>query len=180
MQPEAALREGLQGLARTLAERGAAPFHMTAMTWTAPDIEALHPRHHTVDRIYREVFGGFRPPIKLLPDSSRRLVVKTHATVPPARHEQPVWHGLTRPELAAQYSPRNQVPDMLALFGRWTDGALARSFVADNQLPFAARNSIISWRYFRAMARPANAHDAAPQGHDHILGWRHSGRALSL
>src|SRR5262245_49154934 len=93
-EPEAALREALSSLANGLATSRAAPFHLTAMTWTAPDIEAMHPRRHIVDRIYREVFGGFRPPIRLVPGDGRRLVVRAHAAIPPPRQQvEPPWHG---------------------------------------------------------------------------------------
>src|SRR5262245_16930233 len=88
--PEAALREALAHLANVLAEAGAGPFHLTAMTWAAPDIEAMHPRRHIVDRIYREIFAGFRPPITLVPSDGRRLVVRAHATIPPPREPMPV------------------------------------------------------------------------------------------
>lgn len=127
--PEAALREALSQIMRQLLEAGAAPFHLTAMTWTAPDIAALHPHRHVVDRLYREIFGGFRPPIKLIAGDAGALNVAARAVLPVAgKAPEPVWHGFTVPDLARQYSPRNQVPDMGALFNRWSvDGAAARS-----------------------------------------------------
>jgi arylformamidase len=128
-EPETALPEALSRLARELAAAGAAPFHMTAMIWTAPDPPAFHPRRHSIDRLYRETFGGFRPPIRLVPGEPDTLTIRARAIVPPAREQpEPVWRGLTLPELARQYSPRNQVPDMQALFRRWSaEGAAYRS-----------------------------------------------------
>ena len=127
--PEAALPEALSRLAHDLADAGAAPFHMTAMTWIAPDTAAFHPQRHAIDRLYRETFGGFRPPIRLVPGEPGALTIRARAMVPPAsEHLDPVWHGLTLPQLARQYSPRNQVPDMRPLFSRWSaDGAAYRS-----------------------------------------------------
>jgi arylformamidase len=127
--PEAALAEALSRLAHKLADAGGAPFHMTAMSWTAPDPAAVHPRRHAIDRLYREAFGGFRPPIKIVPGARDALTIRTHAVVPPAsEHSTPVWRGLTPPELARQYSPRTQVPDMQPLFRRWSaDGAAYRA-----------------------------------------------------
>jgi arylformamidase len=127
--PEAALAEALSRLAHELADAGAAPFHMTAMLWMAPDTAAFHPQRHAIDRLYREAFGGFRPPIKLVPGTPGALTIRARAIVPPANERlEPVWRGLTLPELARQYSPRNQVPDMRALFSRWSaDGAAYRA-----------------------------------------------------
>ena len=127
--PEAALAEALSRLAHELADAGGAPFHMTAMSWTAPDPAAFHPRRHAIDRLYREAFGGFRPPIKVVPGARDALTIRAHAIVPPAsEHLTPVWRGLTPPELARQYSPRTQVPDMQVLFRRWSaDGAAYRA-----------------------------------------------------
>ena len=127
--PDAALPEALTRLAHELADAGAAPFHMTAMLWIAPDTAAFHPQRHAIDRLYRETFGGFRPPIKLVPGTPGALTIRARAIVPPANERlEPVWRGLTLPELARQYSPRNQVPDMRALFSRWSaDGAAYRA-----------------------------------------------------
>lgn len=127
--PDAALRETLSQLMRQLLEAGVAPFHLTAMTWTAPDIAALHPRRHAVDRLYREIFGGFQPPIKLVAGEAGALSVSARAVLPALdKAPEPVWHGFRALDLARQYSPRNQVPDMGALFNRWSvDGAAARS-----------------------------------------------------
>ena len=63
--------------------------------------------------------------------SARRLAlvcqVRARAQIPQGASAEPVWHGLSRPELAREYSPRGQVADMSALFARWTaDGAVFR------------------------------------------------------
>ena len=140
-QPESALREALSDLARELARSGAAPFHLTEMTWAAPDIEAMHPRRHAVDRLYREIFGGFRPPIRLVPgalapNDAARLTVRAHARVQ-SSPSQPLWHELSLAALAAQYSPRSQVPDMPAMLGRWAqDGARFRAQHGGLDIPY--------------------------------------------
>jgi arylformamidase len=138
--PDTALREALSALARDLTAAGAAPFHMTAMTWTARDPAAFHPRRHAVDRLYRETFGGFRPPIKLVPSEVDALTISAHAIVPPeSGRSEPVWHGLSVPELARQYSPRNQVPDMAPLFERWSvDGAAYRAIHGGLDIAYGA------------------------------------------
>jgi arylformamidase len=162
-QPETALREALSDLAQELAKSGAAPFHLTAMTWAAPDIEAVHPRRHAVDRIYREVFAGFRPPITLLRGDGRRLVARAHATIPASpQPAQPLWHGLSLPALAAQYSPRGQVPDMQAAFRQWSaDGARFRS--AHGGLDIAYGNSAYeSLDYYRPPGAQRPQGDSRP------------------
>jgi arylformamidase len=128
-EPEAALSEALSRLAGELTDAGGAPPHLTAMTWTAPDPAAFHPRRHAIDRRYREVFGGFRPPIRLLPGEGGALTIRARAIVPPpAEQSAPLWRGLTLPELTRQLSPRNQVPDMQVLFKQWSaDGTASRS-----------------------------------------------------
>ena len=46
----------------------------------------------------------------------------------PVIDDRPVYQGYTRAQLAAQMSPRAQVPDMSAVFAKWTaDGAEARA-----------------------------------------------------
>src|SRR3954467_2430990 len=64
-RPEQALREALSALGASLAARGGAPFHLVSMQWLAPNPAVFDPKIHALDLCYREVFGGFRPPISV-------------------------------------------------------------------------------------------------------------------
>lgn len=123
-----ALREALGEILRGLAAAGCGPHHLVAMVWEAPDPAAVHPSRHAVDLAYREVLVGFRPPITLRPADGRSLVVRATARRPAAPPPEPVWGDLTLPALAREYSARGQVPDMQAVFDRWTrDGEAFRA-----------------------------------------------------
>ena len=159
VEPEAALpRSAVSPRSPNWRHAGAAPFHMTAMTWIAPDPSAFHPRRHSIDRLYRETFGGFRPPIKLLAGEPDALTIRARAVVPPtSERAEPLWHALTLPELARQYSPRNQVPDMQALFARWSaDGAAYRAAHGGLDIAFGV-SSIRSARLLSPRGRHASA-----------------------
>ena len=125
----AALARALVMAGGKLMGAGAAPPHMVEMVWRAPDPAALHPARRDVDRARREAFAGFRPPLRLERHDAEEVRVALRARVPaPAPDDRPVFQGYTRAELAAQMSPRAQVPDMGAVFAKWTaDGAAARA-----------------------------------------------------
>ena len=123
-----ALREALSSLGQALAARGGAPFHMTSMEWLVPDVAAIDPKQHALDLAYREVFGGFRPPIIVSESTDDEFVVQARGRIPRGAPSKPVWHGYTLPDLAREYSPRNQVRSMDELFAMWSkDGAAFRS-----------------------------------------------------
>jgi arylformamidase len=137
--PETALREALSSLGQALAARGGAPFHMTSMTWLALDIAAFDPKRHELDLCYREVFGGFRPPIAVLESPASEFAVHARARIPRAVPTEPVWHGHTLPVLAREYSPRGQVPSMDTLFAQWTrDGKAFRAGRTDLDIAYGA------------------------------------------
>ena len=118
--PEAAVREALSLTLRALMAQGGAPFHLTSMQWLAPDTAAFDPKRHEIDLCYREVLGGFRPPITVARSESSEFLVQARARLPQPASSKPVWHGYSLPELAREYSPRGQVPNMDALFARWS------------------------------------------------------------
>jgi arylformamidase len=122
--PADAVREALSAVARELAAAGGSPAHLTAMTWATVDPAAIHPARRTVDLAYREVFAGFRPPIAFR-HGQATIEIEAQAEIPPAGPAEPVWRGFTRVELAREYSPRSQVPDMSALFQAWTKAGTA-------------------------------------------------------
>lgn len=117
--PVDALREALSVLARKLAASGGAPFHLTSMTWVTPDPDIYDPARHALDLCYREVLGGFRPPIAVVEAADRGFVVWAHARIGAVPSSRP-WHNLTFPALAREYSPRSQVADMAGLFAQWS------------------------------------------------------------
>jgi arylformamidase len=128
--------QGVSALSRALilaggklAAAGAAPPQMSEMIWRAPDPAAIHPARREVDLARREAFAGFRPPLRLEQCAGNAIQVVLRARVgAPAPDDQPVYQGYTRAQLAAQMSPRAQVPDMSAVFAKWTaNGAAARA-----------------------------------------------------
>ncbi|MFN3891885.1 MAG: alpha/beta hydrolase [Beijerinckiaceae bacterium] len=128
----AALARALVAAGGRLAQAGAAPAHMNGMIWRGPDPAAIHPARRDVDRARREAFAGFRPPLRVERIEADEVQVVLRARVPaPAVDDAPVFQGYTRAQLAAQMSPRSQVPDMSAVFAKWTaDGAAARARMA--------------------------------------------------
>lgn len=124
-----ALSRALVAAGAKLAQSGAAPPHMIEMIWRAPDPSALHPSRRAVDLARREAFAGFRPPLRVERIEANEVQIVLRARVPaPAADDAPVFQGYSRPQLAAQMSPRAQVPDMSAVFAKWTqDGGAARA-----------------------------------------------------
>src|SRR6185295_7396844 len=81
-----------------------------------------------LDLAYREAFGGFRPPISVSSSPDGAFVVQARARIPRVAPSEPVWHGFAPADLAREYSPRNQVPNMNALFATLSkDGEAFRS-----------------------------------------------------
>ena len=123
-----ALALALSKAAAALAPAGAAPGTMTQMVWAGPDPAAIHPARREVDRARREIFAGFRPPVRVERAETDEIRVRIHAQPVPPPSSAPVYRGYTPAQLAAQMSPRGQVPDMGAVFAAWTrDGAAARA-----------------------------------------------------
>ncbi len=124
-----ALGDALNVCLHNLIAAGAGPHHLTSMTWECAEPVALHPGRREVDRAWREVFAGFRPPLKVRRGQGQGVRVSAQANVPlSAPPAAAVFRGYPAAELARQMSPRNQVPDMLAVFRQWTiDGAKARA-----------------------------------------------------
>jgi len=127
--PREALAQALEAVLGKLIAAGAAPPHLTAMTWSGPDPAAIHPSNRAIDQERRMVFAGFRPPLAIRRSQDALIHVEARAAVPlqppPA---DPVYRNYGVMELGRQMSPRNQVPDMGALFRQWTaDGTRARA-----------------------------------------------------
>jgi len=125
----AALSAALSRAMAALAMQGAAPAHLTGFVWSGPDPAALHPARREVDRAWREVCAGFRPPVRVEFSIGDEVIVRAFASVPEAApSSDPVFRGYGAAELARQMSPRGQVPDMGALFAQWTrDGEASRA-----------------------------------------------------
>ena len=124
-----ALAVALARVGAQLTAAGASPAHLKSMVWQGPDPAALHPSRVEVDRVWRESFAGFRPPVRLARTADAVVSVRAVAHVPQAAQpDGPVFLGYDAAEVARQMSPRGQVPDMNAVFAQWTrDGAAARA-----------------------------------------------------
>ena len=118
--PADAVREALRAIAAQLGKAGAGPQHMAEMIWTSPDPAAVHPSRRAIDLTYREVFAGFRPKLSVTRSSTPGLVITAHVTLPGPPDPHPVWRTYSVQQLALQYSPRSQVPDIGAVFEQWT------------------------------------------------------------
>jgi len=125
----AAFTRAMRAAAGKLADAGAAPAHLSDMIWRARDPAAIHPARREVDLARREAFAGFRPPVRLERIEIEEVQVLLRAHVPSTASDDAfVFRHYTRAQLAAQMSPRSQVPDMGAVFAKWTtEGAAARA-----------------------------------------------------
>ncbi len=122
--PADALREALSAVGAELGEQGAVPADILRLRISAPEPQAFHLSRREMDLAWREVFGGLRRPVFY---HHGAFAIEADAAVAAPRTPQPVWYGLTMPELARAYAPRLQVPDMQAVFRQWNaDGAVAR------------------------------------------------------
>ena len=134
LRAQASAHDALTGLKQALASLFDAmlaarcgPHHFVAMRWSAPDPAALHPSRHVVDLAWREVFGGFRPPLALTARVGDAVEIEIDCRPPGAPSDAAVYRGYTLPALAGQYSPRNQA-DMREVFRQWTaDGGTFRA-----------------------------------------------------
>jgi len=117
--PADAVRDALAAIGRQLAAAGLGPHHMTAMTWTVPDLTAFDPALRSIDLAYREIFVGFKPPLTRIRAADDGLTITAQAAAPASPDPRPIWRGYSAADLAAQYSARAQVPDMRAVFAKW-------------------------------------------------------------
>lgn len=118
----AAYHEAAVALLGRLKAARCSPAGMTRLTVTSPDAR-LDPRDSACDRLWREVFGGFKPSdIALEAGPASRLTLSL-ALRPEAASpgDVPVWRGMTSDEIGAAYSARAAVPEHLAIFKRWRE-----------------------------------------------------------
>ncbi|MCC2098554.1 MAG: alpha/beta hydrolase [Hyphomicrobiales bacterium] len=127
--PAIALQDALSQAGAALAAAKVGPQFLREMIWAAPDPAAIHPSRPAIDKVWREVFGGFRPPVEVRLSPDEYTHVMARATPPEsAPSASPVYQSYNVMELAQQMSPRNQVPDMIAEFRKWTrEGDAARA-----------------------------------------------------
>lgn len=118
VDPVEALRDTLSEILAGLVAAGCGPHHLIGMDWESADPAAFHLSRHTVELAYREVFAGFRPPIRLRPASAPGLTIRARHASPQPLPDIEV-EGYPLRELGRQYSPRLQA-DMTALFRQWS------------------------------------------------------------
>ena len=124
-----ALGDALNATLGAIIAAGCGPQHLQSMCWRVDYPAVLHPSRRAVDRVWREVFAGFRPPLTLEKNAAPHCVEVRAMLAPPDAppSPEPVYHGYSIAELARQMSPRGQVADMLGLFRKWTrEGEAAR------------------------------------------------------
>jgi arylformamidase len=113
--PVEQLRQALNDIFERLRSAGGRAADFTAMTWSAARPAAFHPSRHEIDLAYREVFGGFRPPIALEP-GGRLLTIRAQAVITPRLDRQPLWRQWNFVELERQMSPRSAAVSMREVF----------------------------------------------------------------
>ncbi|MGO4406999.1 alpha/beta hydrolase [Bosea sp. RAF48] len=124
--PVEALRDALSDILAGLVAAGCGPHHLKEMMWETDQPEAFHLSRHTIELAYREVFAGFRPPIRLQRKAEAGLTIRArHAAAQPL--PDALVEGYSLRDLGGQYSPRLQA-DMKALFRQWSrDGEAFRA-----------------------------------------------------
>lgn len=80
-------RQALQNIVAVLAEGGAAPKHVTRMTWYVADLDEYRTRATALGRAYREVMGDHYPAMTLvqvagLVEEGARVEIEATAVVP--------------------------------------------------------------------------------------------------
>ena len=133
--PVAGLKQALSDIFDQMLAAGCGPHHFTAMRWSAADPGAIHPARHEIDLAWREVFGGFRPPLTLVPGDAVVVEVDLRPPAGPPP-DAPAYGDYSLAALARQYSPRNQA-DMRQVFRQWTtDGHAFRADCHGLDLPY--------------------------------------------
>lgn len=113
-EPAAQLREALSTILAELVAAGGAAAHIVEMRWTAPLPARFHPRRRDIDLAFRDILGGLRPKIQLELGAGT-LRITAVANLPPPHAGSVVWRDYTAAQVAAQMTPRNQVPSMRAV-----------------------------------------------------------------
>ncbi|GED22343.1 alpha/beta hydrolase [Halomonas halmophila] len=120
---EAAYRKALVTLLEHLKNAGRSPVAMEVLKVGSPG-SRLNPCTWASDRLWREVFGGFKPAgftVEAIEEACITLVATLGEPPPPIPDERIVWHGLTASQVNSAYSARSAVPDHLDIFQSWRE-----------------------------------------------------------
>ncbi|UYG07133.1 alpha/beta hydrolase [Halomonas sp. M4R1S46] len=131
---ESAYRNALVALLGQLKGAGRSPAALHHLTVRSPG-GRLNPHAWACDRLWREVFGGFKPAGFAVEatQGARIALVATLGEPPDSVPDEPaVWHGLTASQINAAYSARAAVPDHLEIFERWREAG--DRFLADHEV----------------------------------------------
>lgn len=123
-RPVEQLREALNDLFGQLRAAGGRAADFTAMTWQVAESGVFDPSRREIDLCYREVFGGFRPPIAVERDDGL-LVIRAQAIIRPRNDPRPVWRNYSLAELERQMSPRSAATSMEAVFKQKREDGVA-------------------------------------------------------
>jgi arylformamidase len=85
------------------------------MNWRSEQPAAFDLSRREIDLCYREVFGGFRPPISI-EWSAGPLTVRAKADIAERNDPKPLWRQYSFAELERQMSPRSAAVSMQAVF----------------------------------------------------------------
>ena len=99
------------------------PADLVEMTWHSDRPAVFHPSRPSVDKIYREIFAGFRPPIAFRPGAGP-LRVTASLVVRERSDLTPVWRGYNLADLEYQMYPRRSAPSMAEVFKSKRESAL--------------------------------------------------------
>lgn len=109
------LRAALNDIFEQLRAAGGHPADLVDMTWHSDRPALFHPSRPSVDKTYREIFAGFRPPIAVRPGAGP-LRVAASFVVREGGDDRAVWRGYSRAELEYQMYPRRSSPSMVEVF----------------------------------------------------------------
>ena len=131
---EAAFHGGLRQLLARLKAQGRSPAAIRQLRVSSP-ARRVDPRDGAFDRLWREVFGGFKPEKLLLEAASAPVVALAadlHREGGGTLPDIPVWHGLTPAAINQAYSARAAVPEHLDIFRRWREAG--ERFLASHEV----------------------------------------------
>ncbi len=123
-RPIEQLREALDNVFAQLRAAGGRAADLTSMNWQAAEPGAYDLSRHEIDLCYREVFGGFRPTIKI-ERGDGPLFVRAQATIHPRTDPKPIWRNYNFADLERQMSPRSEAASMQAVFKQKREQGLA-------------------------------------------------------
>jgi arylformamidase len=126
-------------LGAALANGGASPAHIRALTIRVPDATAFEAKLPDMSLLYREALAGNFGDVALV--GGAETVGLDAVAFVPAEDENPVYKAFDRAALNAQYSPRASVPETPEILRRWREHGTAHQPKRSAELAYGADHS---------------------------------------